>query len=131
MRRFDERLADHKKTFNLSITSSFLFFRKVVKMVEDYQLTKHKIYINDLPKNVLWNQHVTYQHELYQHVQHMRRQVHAGGVCEVLVHVGERAGGSQEIVHGLVQTFGVEPVLFGAQLCVQSCHCLLYTSRCV
>lgn len=52
----------------------------------------------------------------------MRRQVHAGGICEVLVNVRERARGSEEIVHSLVQTFGGEPILFGAQLCVQSRH---------
>lgn len=55
----------------------------------------------------------THQHELHEHVEHVRCQVHARGVCEVLVEIGEGPGGSQEVVHSLVQTLGGETVLFG------------------
>lgn len=64
----------------------------------------------------------THQHELHQHVEHVGCQVHAGGVSEVLMEIGEGASSPQEVVHSLVQTLGSETVLFRSELGVERCN---------
>lgn len=61
----------------------------------------------------------TYKHQLHEHLQHMRAEIHAWSVCEVLVDVSKCSGRSEKSVDSLVESSSGHTILLGGQLCVK------------
>ena len=59
-------------------------------------------------------------HQLHQHVQGLRPEVHGRRVREVLVDVLERAGGPEEVVHGRVEPLLCASILSRPDLSVET-----------
>lgn len=60
-----------------------------------------------------------YQHQLHEHLQHIRTQIHTRRICEVFVDVTESAGRSQESVDRLIESSSCQAILLSGQLCVK------------